>query len=179
MPDLAASLLSMQAAPRPSVAAVSPAIAAYRESCIEGSFQLSPARGRVLRPGEPYNFLDYLAYPESISHRTIVKLSEPPSTYLIFTEYKQLQPGSIARTCALDSNSVSKREAMGAFLEGLPDKEVSPKWIPDMYEPIWTVNHPELGYSKQFRYREDGSTVLEIGMYPTSAAPMNAGTTKQ
>ena len=108
-----------------------------------------------------------------------VKLSEPPSTYLIFTEYKQLQPGSIARTCALDSNSVSKREAMGAFLEGLPDKEVSPKWIPDMYEPIWTVSHPELGYAKQFRYREDGSTVLEIGMYPTSAAPMNAGTTKQ
>ena len=179
MPALAASLLLMQASPAPSVTAVSPAIAAYREACIEGSFKLSPARGRVLKLGEPYNFLDYLAFPESISHRTIVKLSEPPSTYLIFTECKQLQPGSIARTCALDSNSVSKREAMGAFLEGLPDKEVSPKWIPDMYEPIWTVSHPELGYAKQFRYREDGSTVLEIGMYPTSAAPMNAGTTKQ
>jgi hypothetical protein len=122
MPALAASLLLMQAAPGPSVAAVSPAMAAYREA-------------------------------------------------------KQLQPGRIARTRALDSSSLSKREAMGTFLEGLLDKEVFPKWIPDMYEPIWTVNHPELGYS--FRYREDGSTVLEIGMYPTSAAPMNAGTTKQ
>jgi hypothetical protein len=179
MPALIASLLLMQAAPSSPASAVSPAIQAYREACIEGSFKLSPARGRVLKPSEPYNFLDYLAYPESISHRTIVKLSEPPSTYLILTEYKQLQPGSIARTCALDSSSVSRREAMGAFLEGLPDKDVSPRWIPDMYEPIWTVNHPELGYSKQFRYREDGSTVLEIGMYPTSAAQMNAGTTKQ
>ena len=179
MPALAASFLLIQTAAAPPVAPVSSAIQAYREACVEGSFKLSPERGRVLKPSEPYNFLDYLAFAESISHRTIVKLKEPPSTYLILTEYKQLQPQSIARTCALDSSSVSKREAMGAFLEGLPDKDLSPRWIPDMYEPIWTAHHPELGYSKLFRYRDDGSTVLEIGMYPASAAQMNAGTNKQ
>jgi hypothetical protein len=132
-----------------------------------------------LKPGEPYNFIDHLALGESIARRTIVKLNDAPSSYLLFTEYKQLQPRSIARTCALDSNSVSKREAMGAFLEGLPEKDVSPRWIPDMYEPIWESDHPELGYRKLFRFRDDGSIVLEIGMYPTSAAQMNAGTTKQ
>jgi hypothetical protein len=179
MPGFASFALLVQAATNASVAAPSPAIEAFRQACIEGSFKLSPSRGRVLKPGEPYNFIDYLAFPESIAHRTIVKLSEPPSTYLILTEYKQLQPRSIARTCALDSNSVSKREAMGAFLDGLPDKNLSPKWIPDMYEPIWTADHPELGYSKLFRYRDDGSTVLEIGMYPASADQMTTGTRKQ
>lgn len=179
MPELVSFVLLIQAATSSSVAAPSPAIEAYREACIQGSFKLSPSRGRILNPGEPYHFIDYLALAESIAHQTIVKLSETPSSYLIFTEYKQLQPRSIAKTCVLDSNSVSKREAMGAFLEGLPEKDVSPRWIPDMYEPIWTSDHPELGYSKLFRYRDDGSTVLEIGMYPTSAAEMNTGATKQ
>lgn len=152
---------------------------AYREACIGGSLKLSPSRGRILKPGESYNFIDYLAWGQSVANRTIVKLAETRSTYLILIEYKNLQPGSIARTCALDSNSVSKREAMGAFLEGLPDKNPSPRWIPDMYEPIWISDHPELGYRKLFRFRDDGSIVLEIGMYPTSAAQMNTGTTKQ
>ena len=168
MPGLTALILLVQAAA--TRAPPNSALEAYREACIEGSFKLSPSRGRVLKPGEPYNFIDYLAFGESIAHRTIVKLNDPPSTYLLFTEYKQLQPRSMARTCALDSNSVSKRDAMGAFLSGLPDKDVSPRWIPDMYEPIWKSDHPELGYAKLFRFREDGSTVLEIGMYPSSAA---------
>lgn len=179
MPAFSAFVLLTQAAAAPSVAAPSSAIEAYREACVQGSFNLSPSRGRILKPGEPYHFIDYLALAQSIAHRTIVKLNGTPASYLIFTEYKQLQPRSIARTCVLDSNSVTKREAMGAFLEGLPEKDVSPRWIPDMYEPIWTSDHPELGYSKLFRYRDDGSTVLEIGMYPPSAAEMNTGTTKQ
>lgn len=152
---------------------------AYRDACINGSLKLSPSRGRILKPGEPYYFIDYLAWGQSVANRTIVKLADAPLTYLILIEYKNLQPGSIARTCALDSNSVSKREAMGAFLEGLPDKNPSPTWIPDMYEPVWISDHPELGYRKLFRFRDDGSIVLEIGMYPASAAQMKTGTTKQ
>jgi hypothetical protein len=68
---------------------------------------------------------------------------------------------------------------MAAFLEGLPDKELSPRWIANMWEPIWNADHPELGYRKLFRFRDDGSTVLEIGMYPTSAAQMTKGTTNK
>lgn len=179
MPALAASVLLALAASPPSVAAVNSAIRAYREACIEGSLKFSPSRGRILGPGEPYHFLDYLTWGQSVANRTIVKLSEAPGTYLILTEYKQLQPKSIARTCALDSNTVSKRDAMGAFLEGIPDKEVSPEWVPDMYRPIWNSDHPELGYRKLLRFRDDGSIVLEIGMYPAAAAQLNSGTTKQ
>jgi hypothetical protein len=179
MSALAALALVGGAAPTASPAAVSAAMKAYQEACIEGSLKLSPSRGRILKPGEPYKFLDYLAWGQSVANRTIVKLADAPLSYLIFTEYKQLQPKSIARTCALDSNSVSKREAMGAFLEGLPDKDVSPRWIPDMYQPVWISDHPELGYRKLFRYRDDGSIVLEIGMYPAAASQMNSGATKQ
>jgi len=177
---LVALALLAQVASAPSGAATGSAIQAYREACIEGSFKFSTSRGRILDPSEhSYSFIDYLAAGESIAKRTIVKLNDPPKTYLIFTEYNQLQPRSIERTCVLDSGSVSKREAIGAFLEGLPDKDLSPRWIPNMYEPIWNADHPELGYRKLFRFRDDGSTVLEIGMYPTSPAQMNTGTTKE
>jgi hypothetical protein len=47
-----------------------------------------------------------------------------------------------------------------------------------MYLPIWTVDHPELGYRKELRFRSDGWIVLELGPYPT-AATQSAGTTKQ
>ena len=178
MSALAALALVGEAAPAASAQAVSSAMKAYQEACIEGSLKLSPSRGRILKPDEPYNFLDYLAWGQSIASRTIVKLADKPISYLILIEYKQLQPKSVARTCTLDSNSVSKREAMGAFLEGLPDKDVSPQWVPDMYLPVWTSDHPELGFRKLLRFRDDGSIVLEIGIYPT-AAQLNSGTTKQ
>jgi hypothetical protein len=179
MQALAAFALVVQAGTGSPAPAANAAIQAYREACIDGSLKLSPSRGRILKSGEPYNFLDYLAWGQSIAGRTIVKLGDAPLSYLILTEYKQLQPKSVARTCALDSNSVPKREAMGAFLEGLPDKNVSPEWIPDMYLPVWTSDHPELGYRKLLRFRDDGSIVLEIGMYPAAATQMNSGTTKQ
>jgi hypothetical protein len=109
----------------------------------------------------------------------VVKLSEPPSTYLVITEYGSLQKNSIARSCALVSGSVSKQEAAAAYLENLPDKAATAMWRPNMYFPQWTSDHPELGYRKRLRFRDDGSIVLEVGMYPAAAAQMNAGTTKQ
>jgi hypothetical protein len=155
-----------------------PAIRAFREACVEGSFALSPSRGKVV-PERDVSFADFVAGPESIAKRTVIKLTDLRGSYLIITEYQHLQPGSIARTCVLDSRAVSKREAMAAYVQGLPESVVTPDWVPNMYQDIWTSDHPELGYKKQFRFRSDGSIVLEIGMYPPAAAQLKSGATKQ
>ena len=68
---------------------------------------------------------------------------------------------------------------MAAYLDGLPEKVVMPDWIPNMYQNKWTSDHPELGYVKLLRFRDDKSLVLEIGMYPAAAEQLKSGTAKQ
>jgi len=155
------------------------AIRAFREACVEGSMRLSPSRGRVLKGREITDFVYIQDGGRTNAQRTVVKLNEPTSTYLVITEYGSLQKNSIARSCALVSGSVSKQEATAAYLENLPDKASIPMWQPNMYFPQWTSDHPELGYRKRLRFRDDGSIVLEVGMYPAAAAQMNTGMTKQ
>jgi hypothetical protein len=156
-----------------------PAIQAFREACIEGSLKLSPDRGRVLKDREITDFMKVWDWYRGTSATTVVKLNQPASSYLVLAEYKNLQPKSIARSCALVSESVSKQEAATAYLQNLPDKTVTPTWWPNIYIPLWVSDHPELGYRKRLRFRDDGSIVLEVGMYPAAAAEMNAGTTRQ
>ena len=157
-----------------------PAIQAFKDACVDGSFKLSPERGRILDEREMAYFMDTSDMAGRVkSHQMVVKLNGLSSSYLIFIEYKNSQPGSVARSCELVSKSVSEREAMAAFLDGLPDKNVSPTWIPDMYLPVWTADHPELGYVKELRTRGHHGITLEVGLYPAAASTKNMGTAKQ
>ena len=155
------------------------AIQAFREACIQGSLKLSRERGRIIEGKELNDYWVLYSWDRTPAHSTIIKLNQSPTSYLVLDELKYVQSGSIARSCRLISRDVTQQEAMAAFLEGLPDKDVSPAWIPDMYLPIWTADHRELGYRKQLSFGSHHSITLELGMYPTSAAQMNAGTTKQ
>lgn len=155
------------------------AINAFREACIQGSLKLSPARGRVLRNNETTSFVDVIDWNRAKMRRTVVKLNTPSSTYLVFAEYKSVQPKSIAATCSLVSGYLSKEDAAAAFLEGLPPYEPRPRWVPNMYFPVWTADHPELGYRKRLRFRNDGSIVLEVGMYPAGEPRLRSEQPKQ
>jgi hypothetical protein len=157
-----------------------PAIRAFKEACVEGSLKLSPARGRILEDREITEFMQVWDWGRVKARRTVVQLNESPASYLVLVEYNKLQPGSIARSCALLSKSVSKGEAMTTFLQGIPEKYVPPTWVRNMYRPTWTSDHPELGYRKKLVFRDDAvSILLEIGMYPIAAAQMNPGASKQ
>jgi len=173
---LALSLL-IQAVPHRSGAGNDVAIRAFREACVEGSLRLSPARGRVLKNREITNFVYLSDWGRATRRRTVVKLSQASSSYIVIAEYKNLQPKSIARLCALVSGDVSKEQAAAVYLEGLPEKAGPPAWWPNIRVPQWTADHPELGYRKRLRFRSDGSIILEVGMYPAAAAEMTA--TKQ
>jgi len=174
VPTAVTFALLIQAVLHPSGSGNDVAIRAFREACVEGALKLSPDRGRVLRKREITDFV-YMPDFGRAKHRTVVKLNGAPSSYIVVTEYKDLQPKSIARSCALVSHDVSKAEALGAYLDGLPDKVTPAMYWP----PQWTSDHPELGYRKRLRFRGDGTAVLEVGMYRAAAEHMSVGTAKQ
>jgi hypothetical protein len=177
---LALSLFMQAQSPQPVVAARNPAIEAFQEACIEGSLKLSPSRGRVLKESEITTFMDVFDWDRGTSRRVVVKLNYVPSTYLVFADYKHLQRNSIASSCTLVSGAVSHEEAAAAFLRGLPDSDdPQPKWWPNMHIPLWTADHPQLGYRKRLRFRDDGSILLQVGTYPTANTNLKSGTTKQ
>lgn len=179
MNSYAALALLMQATSPHSVSSENPAISAFREACVEGSLKLTPERGRILEGKELNEYMVQYGWDRTPAHSTIIKLAQSPTSYIVLNEYKNVQSRSIARSCALISRTITKEEAMAAFLEGLPDKNVAPAWMPIMYLPSWTADHPELGYRKHLSFGNHKSIVLELGMYPAAASQMNAGTTKQ
>jgi hypothetical protein len=177
---LLALLIAIGAAPPAAVDAGSQAaIEAFREACVQGSLKLSPTRGRILKEREITDFMDVVEGDRAIARKTVVKLVYPASTYLVLVEYKNLQPKSIRSTCALVSSAVSHEAAAGAFLEGLPAYEPRPAWIPNMYLRAWTADHPELGYRKRLRIRDDASVVLQVAMYASASTQSSLEKPKQ
>src|SRR4051812_32574121 len=118
--------LLAQAIPHRSGSGSTSAIRAFHEACIEGSLKITPERGRILKEREITDFVSVLDWGRAKASWTVVKLNGDPSSYIVFGEYKNLQPKSIARSCALVSSDVSKDEAAAAYLENLADKTVTP-----------------------------------------------------
>jgi hypothetical protein len=156
-----------------------PGIQAFREACVEGSLRLSPERGRILKESEITTFVDLFEWGRATTRRTVIKLNNPPETYLVLADYTHLQRNSIANSCSLVSGRVSHEQAAAAFLEGLPDRNLLPYWMPNMNLPIWTADHPEAGYRKRLTFRNDGSIVLQIGLYKAKDADLKRDTTRQ
>ena len=132
---------------------------------MRGELNLPASRGRILKESEVTDFFDVLDWNRATSERTYIKFNYPPSTYLVIGQYKNVQPNSIVRSCALVSGSLTKEDAAAVFLEGLPDYEPHPLWWPNMYSPSWVADHPELGFRKRLSFRRDDSIVLQVGMY--------------
>jgi hypothetical protein len=158
------AFLAVTASP-PSSSGRNPAIEAFREACVEGSLTLSRSRGRILKGNEITDFVRISDGGRSNAQRTVVKLNAPPSTYLVITEYGNLQKNSIARSCALVSGSLTTKEAMYAFLDGLPVPKPRPAWWPDLVSSNLVADYPERGFRKSIRFRNDGSVVLTVGIY--------------
>lgn len=166
-----APLLPLLAAPAaPDANAASAAAAeAFREGCQNGSLKLTPARGRILKDKEVGEFTQVLDWGRPFAHRTVVKFTYPPSTYMIFADYKDLQPKGFSRVCILVSKVLTDRDASRALTETTPDITPRQTWIPDMRIPEWIVDVPQQGYRKRMAVRDDGSTLLEVATYTAAA----------
>src|ERR1051325_5405891 len=119
MPAFLALALLLQDPAHASGRGNAAAIAAFKEACVHGTLRLTHERGRVLKPREVTDFVYLSDWGRPKGQSTVVKLSAGPSSYLVIKEYKNLQPNSIARVCALVSGDISKEEAAAAYLEGL------------------------------------------------------------
>ena len=164
----------IQAAMVQAVPAQTPSGAAaeiFRNACVFGQLKLDPSQARILKPSETPDFAAVLDGSRGKESQTTIRFSYPRSTYLIFAKYKHVQARSVETVCYLVSDSISKDDATRVFLEGLPAGELFPAWVPNMYSPAWTADHPELGYRKSLKFRFDGSTVLSVGMYATKKTP--------
>ncbi len=175
-------LFSIGAASGARVAATPSEAAAemFREACVRGELNLSPQRGRILKGSEVPGYAEVLDWGREKSERTYIKLTYPPSTYLVIAQYGHVQRHSIVRSCALVSSALTGEEAVRLFLEGLPEPHPRPVWWPNSYGPFQVADYPELGFRKSLRFRNDGSVVLQVGMYASPAvAPSSTEPKKQ
>ena len=162
------AMIQTASVPTPAQSPGEAAAAIFREGCVQGALRLSSSRGRFLKNNEIPDFADIFQWGRQTTIQRVIKFSYPRSTYLAFADYKNVQPKSIVRVCALISAAMSKKQAAAVFLEGLPDKQILPVWWPNMYFPRWIADHPELGFRKSLRFRDDGSIVLQVGMYASA-----------
>ena len=169
MSGLALLALAYSLAPQP--AALAPGNAAveiFRQACTQGILKLSKDEGRILKASELVDFVDVIDWNRVTAEHTVVKLTHPRSTYLIYAQYRDVQPNGISKVCVLVSRAMTKQQAAAALLEGSPDVEPKITWWPNMYFPEWTIDLPKLGHRKRMRFRNDGSILLEVAMYGAS-----------
>ena len=163
-------------APKGSEAAAASAAAAeaFREGCERGSLRLTPERGRVLKDSEAAELVDGLHWGRAVAQRTAVQFTDPPSTYMIIAQYRDVQPKGIARVCVVVSKVLTDADASRALIETTPEIPPRQTWVPDMLIPEWTVDVPKQGYRKRMAVGHDGWTSLEVANYasdPSSSQP--------
>lgn len=112
--------------------------------------------------------MDVVDWGRVTTEHKVVALDYPRATYVIFAEYKDVQPKSIANVCVLISRSLSRIDAASALREGVSDIEPKTTWWPNMYFPEWTIDVPEQGFRKRMKFRNDDSILLEVAMYASS-----------
>ena len=143
-------------------------VAIFREACEQGSLNLTKRKGRILKSHEITDFMDVVDWSRVTSQHKVIALDYPRATYVIFAEYKELQPKSIANVCVVISPSISRVDAAAALREGTPNIEPKTTWRPNMYFPEWTIDLPKLGYRKRMKFWNDDSVLLEVAMYASS-----------
>jgi hypothetical protein len=113
--------------------------------------------------------VDVLGRYRAGAKHTVVKLNHPQSTYLIFADYGDVQPGNTERRCVLVSRAVTQRDAMLALMQTAPGIAPKQTWVPDMHLPEWTIDLPRQGYRTRMRVRPDNSIILEVANYRARA----------
>ena len=162
---LALLLVTNAASPTAAEARSLAAVAIFRDACTLGAVRLSAHRGRILPWKQVPDYADILDWSKSTTQKKAIRFDGLPSTYLVFADYRDPQPRSIAKTCVVVSRAISKRDATEVFLETARSSEAEPKCATQYCWREWTIDRPELGYRKRLKFRDDGSVLLEVATY--------------
>jgi hypothetical protein len=101
--------------------------------------------------------------------RTFLKITDPPSTYLVVVNQDAPRVGLPLVLCALASRSVRLDDALAAFRADVGPVEKSQSDDPSgMFLPTWSINIPERGIRKTLTMRSPDWVVLKTEIVRTS-----------
>ena len=163
---LAAAMLMIQQAPSvySDEAGSKAALQIFRDACTEGHIAVPPDRGRILRDSELTDFADFIRW-RATRGKTVVKFNYPRGTFLIFADYKHVQPKGIGRECIVVSRVLSLEDAVRGIVWTAPDLYPSRTW------GGWAIDVPERGFRARAIVRSDRSMLLELGTYASVLKP--------
>jgi hypothetical protein len=164
---LVAGFLAMAAAdPRPPRG---PVAQLYREACVQGEFRLNPKKGAIVRWRDLPEVVSFLRASNPQAERTTyIKMTYPPSTYLLITRYEDPKPGRYASECIVASRSIGFEEAMRTLLEGTGKSEATRSIYGGQW---WDVHAQQQGYRKSLYLREFGFIVLKTTVFAPDERP--------
>lgn len=141
----------------------------FIEACLNGQLRLGKDRGEIVTRDKLPELVRGLLPGQwgSVSETptsslTIVKLNDPPSTYIFMATYKVKKPhrGNPAASCTLVSRSISLEQSAAFFVKLAPEARVVQGYYYGQWPADWTREVPEKGYSIFLR------TVAPPGMNP-------------
>jgi hypothetical protein len=149
----------------PMLAGLSPSEAvfkAYDMACNKGELHLDPSEARVVSPDSGATpFPLYLeGTPEKL---TTIYLNYPKDTVISIATYNPKYPQQMRTVCAVYSRSISRKDAVAAFISGVEKTDVWRDLNPARLSPI-EIDRPKQGYKKNLIFLEH-SIIIETGLY--------------
>lgn len=152
----------------------------FRDACLNGELRLGRGRAEIVAPDSLPALVrgqmpgEYSALGKSsVDRLTVVKVTDPGSTYIFMATYKVKQPnrGSPAASCTVMSRSISLEQGAAFFLKLAPDARVRTGRWNGQWPAHWTREVPEKGYTLRLRGVKPGGlkpgwVVLEASTYP-------------
>ncbi|SMF62809.1 hypothetical protein [Allosphingosinicella indica] len=136
----------------------------FREACLEGKLTLNADRGKIVPRNDIPDSLRWMTISNSTTSRfTLIRMKEPPSTYVFIRNYDPDKSGFARTDCSVASRVITFEDAAQQFYEGTPDARPEPS----TYGGIewWEIDVPKQGYAKQLYKAGYNFTVLRTNVY--------------
>jgi hypothetical protein len=172
---LAAALLLAQAAPTASAGEAVGEL--FRNACILGEIRLGRDRAKVIKRSQiPPGIRDlvqggwFAASKSPVKSLNVIKVSDPPETYLVMASYRVDKPDrrNPTSSCTVLSKSISLEQAQSIFQRADPQARLdNPQWDGPTIRQ-WRQFHPEGGYTLTLKIVESKWIVLETTAFPAA-----------
>ncbi|SMF62800.1 hypothetical protein [Allosphingosinicella indica] len=135
----------------------------FRDACVAGELRLTPEQGTVVK---------WETLPETIRWlrignqrrdlTTYIKMSSPPSTYVLITRYPERADGFAPSQCIVASRVMTFEDAAQQLYEGTPDAYAMPSSYGGQ---LWEIDMPDQGYIKYLFRTSYDFLVLQTNVY--------------
>jgi hypothetical protein len=137
---------------------------AYDMACNKGELHLDPSEAKVISPDN--SALSYPLYewgtPKTL---TSIRLTYPKGTGIRIATYNPKYPQQMASVCVMYTRSITRADAVRAFLSGTQNAEISRDLNPARWNTPLEIDRPKDGYRKRLTFWGDGLVIMETDLY--------------